>query len=310
MNAAQAFQRVVNAPGPTALLAAAGVAFALIVIACGVLSTGKRRWLAAGLGALGLVTVVAVLVLVDIQTVRSRTSESVTVTRSRYSEGRRRAARAALVALPVVLLAASLAVLASQRRLLRARVPRLLKSGRKYLLKKDYEAALAEYNRALQISPYLGEAYCGRGCVYHAMGNTAEALAEFDRAIQIDPRLPSAYVERAKVRTESGELDGALADLEQLMIIRPNDPELFLNRGICLLKKGQVKDALADFRRVLKLTNHTDFAEPAKNYLRELEAQVELPPAVADSNGAPAVAAPSQPRPATMHQPQSDEYVL
>ena len=55
------------------------------------------------------------------------------------------------------------------------------------------------------------------------------------------------------------------------MTIRANDPETYLNRGICLVKKGLVSEAAADFQRVLKLTNHSDFAEPAKQYLRECE---------------------------------------
>ena len=38
------------------------------------------------------------------------------------------------------------------------------------------------------------------------------------------------------------------------------------------MKKGLLREAAADFQRVLKLTNHSDFAEPAKQYLRECEA--------------------------------------
>ncbi len=58
------------------------------------------------------------------------------------------------------------------------------------------------------------------------------------------------------------------------MNLRANDPEAYLNRGICLLKKGLVREATADFQRVLKLTNHSDYAEPAKQYLRECESSV------------------------------------
>ena len=96
------------------------------------------------------------------------------------------------------------------------------------------------------------------------MGKTAQAMTDLDRAIECDPRLPSAYLERGKMRTESGDFDGALADFGQLMLIRANDPDTYLQRGVCLVKKGLVDDAVADFHRVLKLTNHSDYAEPAK----------------------------------------------
>ena len=128
----------------------------------------------------------------------------------------------------------------------------------------------ASITRPSDAAPDLAEAYCRRGSVYQEMGKTALALADLDRAIECDPRLASAYLERGKMRTESGDLDGALADFGQLMLIRANDPDSYLHRGICLVKKGLVDDAAADFHRVLKLTNHSDFAEPAKEYLRQI----------------------------------------
>ena len=134
------------------------------------------------------------------------------------------------------------------------------------------------------------------------MGEMAQARADLDHALQCDPRLVVAYLERAKLRTDSGEFDGALADFEQLMILRGNDPELYLHRGICLLKQGQVNDAAADFHRVLKLTNHSDYADPAKNYLRDCEGRAQPAQPGADVNGAPGTTA--------MPQPKTEDYVL
>src|SRR5262249_22919135 len=154
----------------------------------------------------------------------------------------------------------------------------------------------------IQNAPYLAEAYWGRGCVFHAMGQTAESLADLDKAIQCDPRLSTAYLERAKILTAGGALDPALADFGQVMLNRPNDPELYLYRGICLLKKGQVKEAISDFHRVLKLTNHSDYAEPAKKYLEELEGRSQPPQPATSPNGAPAAS--------PLPQQKSEDYVL
>jgi hypothetical protein len=62
-----------------------------------------------------------------------------------------------------------------------------------------------------------------------------------------------------------------------------------LQRGICLAKKWLVDDAMADFHRVLKLTNHSDFAEPAKDFIRQLLDQPGRPPLL-NANGAQAIA--------------------
>jgi tetratricopeptide (TPR) repeat protein len=146
-----------------------------------------------------------------------------------------------------------------------------MKAGRLQLFSKEFEPAVATYSRAIRISPYLAEAYCGRGAAYQGLGDIEHALADFNQAIQYDPRLAHAFVQRARIRTETGDLDGALSDLGRLMELQPSDPELYLNRGICYFRKGLRGEAATEFHRVLKLTNHSDFAEPAKEYLRQLD---------------------------------------
>ena len=63
-------------------------------------------------------------------------------------------------------------VVRTTQRGLRAEVPRHLKEGRKHLVQKEYEAALREYNHGIRTAPQLADAYCRRGSVYHAMGET------------------------------------------------------------------------------------------------------------------------------------------
>ena len=124
-------------------------------------------------------------------------------------------------------------VLGSTRRRLRSTVPDHLKEGRKLLAQGAYDAALAELNKALEISPYLGEAYYQRGCVHEARGRIDEALADFDHALQCDPQHAHAYLHRGRIRTEKGDLEPALADFDQVMIMRPNDAECYLqSRGL------------------------------------------------------------------------------
>ena len=119
-----------------------------------------------------------------------------------------------------------------------------------------------------------------------------------------------AFIQRARLRTETGDLDGALADLSRVMDISPTDPELYLNRGICFLKKGLANEAAADFHRVLKLTNHSDFAEPAKDYLRRLDGHTMPAPA------APPPLPQPQPQPngtsdsTVMPEPKTEDYIL
>lgn len=299
MDFARTFQDLINRPTGTDLVIALAVSAGLLLIGL-VLMLAKRRWIGATLGMVGLLASLVVLTIVDQQTVTHRDSASVTVIRPRYRERVRSMASWSRVTLPMATIAVLTIGWIAARRQLRKSVPGILKAGRMHLFLKEYEAAVAEFARAIRISPYLAEAYSGRGAAYSGLGDVERALADYEQAIQLDPRLIPALIQRARLRTESGDLDGALDDLTRVMEIHPSDPELYLHRGVCFLKQGLLSDATADFHRVLKLTNHSDFAEPAKSYLMDLEkiaAGLPLSPPSPDTNGVPDAAGLPAPEP-------------
>jgi len=261
--------RFINWPGKTAL----GVAFAIaavLMITGLLLAVKKWKWFGRCLGLVGFFVGIATFGVIREQTRTEKLSQNIAVTRYRYSERTRLWAVVAMTGLPAATAAVMWIGATQTQKRLRSEVPRNLKEGSRHLAQKEYAAALREFNRAINAAPHLAEAYCKRGSIYQAIGKPEQALSDFDQAIKCDPRLAAAYLARGKMRTERGEYDAALADFGQLMLIRANDPESYLQRGICLAKKGLVDDALADFRRVVKLTNHSDFAEPAKDFIRRL----------------------------------------
>jgi tetratricopeptide (TPR) repeat protein len=295
MNLADYYQRIINWPGRTAEWIALVTAVAFVVMAGVILSMGMLRKFARALGIVGVVLIVALLWIVREQTVTVKRGPHITVTTHRYSDRTRTALLVGLVALPAVATIVMSSVFVSTRRRLRALVPKRLKEGRRHQAEKKFQAALRDYNQAIEASPHLAEAYFRRGSLYQTMGEKALALADFGRAIDRDRRFAPAYLQRGKICLENGDYDSALADYGMLMTIRANDPETHLGRGICFVKKGLVSEAAADFQRVLKLTNHSDFAEPAKHYLRECESTPpkSLPPA--GSNGSASAAPSSEP---------------
>jgi tetratricopeptide (TPR) repeat protein len=309
MSLAHALQGPINRVAPAAIGGALAVSILLLLIACGLLLGGRRKWVGLGLGLIALVGALAAFLIVDMQTISLREGESVTVTRPRHTDRTRTLARAGMLALPGAFGLAALGAWASAHRRLRLSVPGIMKSARTHLFQKEYEPALNDFNRAIRIAPYLAEAYSGRGAAYQGLGDVDRALDDYNQAIERDPRLVAAYMQRARIRTETGDLDGALADLGRVMEIHPTDPELYLNRGICLYKKGHAIEAAADFHRVLKLTNHSDFAEPAKELLRRIE-----PADPADPASVPAPLPPPQANgvaeSTVMPEPKTEDYIL
>jgi tetratricopeptide (TPR) repeat protein len=271
MNITEFYYDIVDYPTWVGLKWAAYVAAGLVVIATILLLAGRLRWFARALGLVALVLIFGVLYDIQGQTYKLMSFGGHYQHLPRHSPAVRIWARAGMVGIPAVAIAIMVSAWGATQQTMRSQVPRQLKNGRQHFLRKEYDAALREYNRAIQTAPEQAEAHWGRGCVHQAKGALPQALADFHKAIECDPRYTRAYLERAKIRVELGDLDGALADFGELSVLQGNDPGFYLGRGICLFKKGQHQDAAADFRRVLKLTNHSDFAEPAKGYLQQCE---------------------------------------
>jgi tetratricopeptide (TPR) repeat protein len=58
----------------------------------------------------------------------------------------------------------------------------------------------------------LAEAYWGRGNTYHELGDYQQAIKDFDRAIELDPRFAEAYRCRGKTYNELGNRQQAIED--------------------------------------------------------------------------------------------------
>jgi len=301
---AELYDRVVNWPNPMQLAEVFAVGAVLIMTAALLLSLGRYRVFARVLGILGVVAIMLAMFVIHEQTIQTKFGEYVTVTRSRHPQPTRFQIRVALLGLPAAAALVMIWVQNSTRRRLRATVPYHLKEGRKLLAQGAHQAALAEFDNALAISPYLAEALYHRGCVHEATGRVEAALADFDQALNCDPQHALSYLHRGRIRSEKGEVDPALADFGQVMIMRPNDAECYLNRGICLARKGVISDAILDFHRVLKLTNHSDYAEPARYYLEQLTSETSTSGLLPSDNGDDHAAG------STATQPTGQDYVL
>src|SRR6202030_3616382 len=56
-----------------------------------------------------------------------------------------------------------------------------------------YDEAVAEFTKAIELSPSDSRLYNDRGRVYRAMAKYTEAMADFDKAIQLAPKSETGY---------------------------------------------------------------------------------------------------------------------
>ena len=84
--------------------------------------------------------------------------------------------------------------------------------GRELFLNKDYDSAIEQFNKVIEMDAKFVEAYKIRGNCYLALKKNDEAVKDFSKAIEIDPNNRSAYLNRSSAYKAMGKLPQAKSD--------------------------------------------------------------------------------------------------
>lgn len=116
-----------------------------------------------------------------------------------------------------------------------------------------FDAALADYARALTLDPGSLPAHQGRAIALRALGRYEEALADLDRAEEIAPGGFLAARERGETYRRMGRLHEALTALDRAHALVPADAVTLAGRGLVRQRLDRMADALDDFDRAVAL---------------------------------------------------------
>jgi tetratricopeptide (TPR) repeat protein len=128
----------------------------------------------------------------------------------------------------------------------------LLNSSREAFEKRDYDKAAKLLTDAIEGNPKLTPAYILRGLAYAAKDRLDDALADFSKAITLTPTDERPFMLRAAVYQQKKDYDKAIADYTQALNRRPDDASLLLDRGVCYAAEEKEDKALADFERAVQ----------------------------------------------------------
>ncbi len=85
--------------------------------------------------------------------------------------------------------------------------------GNAYWNEGQYDQAISDYNKALEINPRHTQAYNNRGVAYRSKGQYDQAISDYNKALEINPRFAAAYYNRAIVYLSTGQYDKAWEDV-------------------------------------------------------------------------------------------------
>ncbi|MFZ0828552.1 MAG: tetratricopeptide repeat protein [Verrucomicrobiia bacterium] len=116
----------------------------------------------------------------------------------------------------------------------------------------QFEEAMGQYRRAIQIDPNEAMAHCNYATTLWLCGRFDEAATEFQAAIRIKPDYYLAHANYCDLLLKRGKLDEAGMEVRQLLRIAPDDPVSLYHQGDWLLLHGSLDEAETQLTKAIQ----------------------------------------------------------
>ncbi len=127
--------------------------------------------------------------------------------------------------------------------------------GETFAALRDYDRALADFEQAIRLEPGNNPfAYHMRGAILRRYGNFDGAISSHDQGLRINPADTFGFASRAHALSEKGDNDRALGDADEALRMAPNSAYALLVRGLVFSRKGNAARAIADFDETIRLS--------------------------------------------------------
>jgi tetratricopeptide (TPR) repeat protein len=134
--------------------------------------------------------------------------------------------------------------------------------------KGDYEGAIADLSKAIEVDPKQARAYAERGWARRQMGDYDGAIADYNRAIELAPQVSSAYYDnRGLARLKKGDYGGAIADFTKVIELDPKHASAYVGRGTSRFYMGDHRGAIEDWQKAITLK--PDLEAQLESWLKE-----------------------------------------
>jgi tetratricopeptide (TPR) repeat protein len=153
-----------------------------------------------------------------------------------------------------------------------------------YSKAKEYDQAIATYQKALAANPDDASLHNNLGSVYATTGKLPQAQAEFEKAASLDPTNAGRYYFNiGAIMYNSGKMDDALTAFNKVISLDPKNAEAYYLKGQALMGKatmssdGKVKapdGTVEAFEQYLTLDPNGPNAAAAKAMIATLQGTV------------------------------------
>ncbi|PJF43144.1 MAG: hypothetical protein CUN55_09210 [Phototrophicales bacterium] len=130
----------------------------------------------------------------------------------------------------------------------------LLGRGASYYELRQLEEARRDLERLLELNPTEEVGYYNLGLVEEVQGNYEAALANYDQAIELFSDYADAYLGKTRVLFNTGDYVGCIAAANETLERNYRAPEIVYNfRGLCFSELNNTAVAITDFETAIQL---------------------------------------------------------
>ncbi len=129
----------------------------------------------------------------------------------------------------------------------------LFKQGCAWFNQGDYESAIADFTKALELMPNNSKAYNNRGTAWFYKSDYDRAIADYTKALEINPSHSEACFNRGTAWFYKGDYDRAIADFTMALEINPSYSKAYFYRGEARFYQGDYYWAIADYSMALQI---------------------------------------------------------
>ena len=134
----------------------------------------------------------------------------------------------------------------------------LVGSGNAKLALEDYQGALQDYNKAIELDSIKSNAglamlYANRCIAKYYLKDNQGVIQDCDKAIELDPSSSVAYTTRGLAKSALWNYEWAIQDYNKAIELDPNSSWAYSNRGIVRIFLEKRKEGCDDLQKAVDL---------------------------------------------------------
>ncbi len=124
----------------------------------------------------------------------------------------------------------------------------LFENGSNKLNTKDFDGAMEDFNRSIQLFPHPGT-YSNRGLLKHTIEDYIGAIEDYTIAINLTPNDAMLYINRGVSKLFLNVFKEAIDDFDKAIKLEPDNLLIYNYRGMAKKELGDNVGAKLDFQK-------------------------------------------------------------